>query len=281
MRMFSLNSRINNGYNKQGTDTTCACSHFCCEDGPDNWMETHNLNKIDIATSLSLNSTKLDVIFYGDSITEEWNGRWMSHYTSRFEDVRLVFQKYFGNEDYNGNSLKGLALGVAGDKSPELLWRIQNEELPRSLNANIYWILIGTNDLLKGCDPSSILYWITKIINQIYQRKGSKAKIVINSIFPSGSANLLSSSNYIFEDTMHINQLLFQYSLKYKNLYFFNGTSLFLQDYNDNDNKDVGGNNNGLYVDNKLMPDYLHPNARGHTIWAEAIISFILNYIYI
>ena len=121
MHTFSLNSHINNGYNKQGTDTTCACSHFCCEDGPDNWMETHNLNKKDIATSLSINSTKLDVIFYGDSIIEEWNGRWMSHYTSRFEDVRLVFQKYFENEDHNANSLKGLALGVAGDKVSVIL----------------------------------------------------------------------------------------------------------------------------------------------------------------
>ena len=133
--------------------------------------------------------------------------------------------------------------------------------MPRSLNANTHWILTETNDLLKGCDPSSIPCWMTKITNQTHQRKGSKAKIVINRIYPSGTANSLSSSNCVFEDDAHINQLLFEYSLKKNNL-FFNGAILLLQNHDSNDNKDIAENNNGLHVDNKLVDDCL----QGHAI---------------
>ena len=58
---------------------------------------------------------------------------------------------------------------------------------------------------------------------------------------------------------------------------FFNGASLFLRDCNDDDDKGIGGNNNCLHVGNKLMPDHLHPNAKGHANWAEAIVSFMLD----
>ena len=58
---------------------------------------------------------------------------------------------------------------------------------------------------------------------------------------------------------------------------FFNDVSLFFQDCNDDDNKDIGGNDNGLRVDNKLAPACLHHNAKGHVIWAEAIVSFVLS----
>jgi len=218
-------------------------------------MDAHRLNIMDIQKTLEVYED-LDVVFLGDSIMEEWNGKWLGNYNTRFQDIPGVFHKYF-----QGDDLKGLALGIAGDKCPELLWRIQNGELPQELNPNIFWILIGTNDLLRGCSPSSILYSTIKIINYIHKHKPNSL-IVINSIFPSGSANLLRSE--IWEDTMEINHKLFVYSELYEGLYFFNGTDLFIEYEED-----------GVFVKKGLLPDYLHPTAEGHEIWAKGIVEFI------
>ena len=117
--------------------------------------------------------------------------------------------------------------------------------------------------------------WITKIVNQIRQRKGSKTMIIIvhslldllvrHHCIITSLKTPCTSINYYFNIVLNIK------------ITCLNGTSLFLQDYDDDDNRDIGGNVNVLHVDNKLMHDFLHPNAKRHAIWAEAIDSFVLN----
>ena len=72
-------------------------------------MDAHRLNIMDIQKTLKMND-KLDVVFLGDSITEEWNGKWLGNYNTRFQEIPSVFRKYFQDD------LQGLALGIAGDK---------------------------------------------------------------------------------------------------------------------------------------------------------------------
>ena len=63
---------------------------------------------------------------------------------------------------------------------------------------------------------------------------------------------------------MEINHKLFVYSELYEGLYFFNGTDLFIEYEED-----------GVFVKKGLLPDYLHPTAEGHEIWAKGIVEFI------
>ena len=37
----------------------------------------------------------LDVVFYGDSIVEQWNGRWMGRSITSKAEIQSVFQRYF------------------------------------------------------------------------------------------------------------------------------------------------------------------------------------------
>ena len=57
----------------------------------------------------------------------------------RKKDNLPVFQSYFQSVKY------GIALGIGGDKSYNLLWRIQNREYLRELQPKVYWVLIGTS----------------------------------------------------------------------------------------------------------------------------------------
>jgi len=59
---------------------------------------------------------------------------------------------YSAHKSSNDLSLNALPLGIAGDRTVDLLWRIRNGEMPEELNPSIWWILIGT---VTQTSPSS------------------------------------------------------------------------------------------------------------------------------
>ena len=58
-------------------------------------------------------SQNLDVVFFGDSITEGWTGKQYGNDRPGLEDVLEVFDSYFYTD--RGGEVEGLALGIAGD----------------------------------------------------------------------------------------------------------------------------------------------------------------------
>ena len=56
----------------------------------------------------------LDVVFYGDSITEGWMGTSYGFSNGRKEKNLQVFESFFTLE--GGGKYKGLALGISGDR---------------------------------------------------------------------------------------------------------------------------------------------------------------------
>ncbi len=160
---------------------------------------------------------QLDVVFYGDSIIEEWHGRWMGTDMSSKQQIHSVFHKYFdpdsdlfhnqtlntlekyssslsnhktnNNDDDDGDDpniekLHGLALGIAGDKTNNLLWRIQHGgELPQELQPKVFWLLIGTNDLTDNCSEDIVILGILAIVQEL-RRQRPDSIIVINGLLP-------------------------------------------------------------------------------------------------
>ena len=55
----------------------------------------------------------IDVVFYGDSITEGWMGTTYGRLQGSGESSRDVFDSLFSTQ--NGGEFDGLALGIAGD----------------------------------------------------------------------------------------------------------------------------------------------------------------------
>merc|ERR1719282_1932648 len=96
--------------------------------------------------------------------------------------IEKLFSERFNKEE--GGKINGLPLGIAGDTAPNVLWRIQNGEVPSYLYPKVWWLVIGTNDLaLKQCSEEVVLYGILRVILEIREKR-SDAMIVVNSILP-------------------------------------------------------------------------------------------------
>ncbi len=77
--------------------------------GRRHWLKASNQNKDRINDKLE----DLDVVFYGDSITEGWMGTSFGNVNGRKEKNKEVFNSLFTLE--GGGKYKGVAMGISGD----------------------------------------------------------------------------------------------------------------------------------------------------------------------
>ena len=95
---------------------------------------------------------KIDVAFLGESVVEAMDGRWLGkHIIGSYQSkqqkegpeqkgglpmINETFEKFFRKD--KGGELEGVALGIAGDTTSNVLWRIMNDEMPYDFNPNVY-----------------------------------------------------------------------------------------------------------------------------------------------
>lgn len=241
----------------------CYCMHplrpFYPQDPP-NWAEgwqtayKHNQQLIENVTT-----TPLDVVLMGDSITEHWMGVSLGVPSQTYQHNERVFHKLFDKENDEYAELQGLALGISGDRCPQLLYRVLNGNM--TLPAHVYWMLIGTNDYISShCNTDSIVAGNIKIVHEL-QKKSPDTTIVINSLLPVGS----SKGVFYREDYLAMNQRLECFAQQTDGVEFFNATRFFIKD-------GVDGN----FLDMKMLPDGLHPQVPGSRVWGQAIVDRVL-----
>jgi lysophospholipase L1-like esterase len=239
------------------------------------WQKVHQMN-VDAASK----KTNIDVLFLGDSITEGWHGTSRGHEIARAKGAQAVFSRFFEGKDAKYD---GLALGISGDTSPNVLWRIQNGELPNSLHPKVIWLLLGTNDFGNSwCSPELVLIGILHVVEEIWIRKPNSI-IVIHAILPRtfshkgyvmrgqtsplpsfvGNTKQLPS---LWRDIVAVNEELRRYSAERENVEYVE-TKLFFVD--------SSASPQDLRINSSLMPDYLHPSVEGYERWGEEIVSFL------
>ena len=107
------------------------------------WKKQHQVNIDRAAKSTSKATARTpDLVLYGDSITEFWTGTALGLGRLLLKDSRAVYEDLLRNTEA---PLYGLGLGISGDLCTNLLYRIQNGELPADLNPTMIRILIGSN----------------------------------------------------------------------------------------------------------------------------------------
>mmetsp|Transcript_15198 Transcript_15198/g.36486 ORF Transcript_15198/g.36486 Transcript_15198/m.36486 type:complete len:485 (+) Transcript_15198:106-1560(+) len=229
----------------------------------------------------------LDVVFVGDSITEQRQGTAMGKPHDDYTGIKEVFDKTFIRD--KGGDFSGIAMGIAGDTSNNLLWRLLNGEMPNGLSPKAWWVGIGINDLsMKGCSEEVVLLGILRVVEEIQAAHPSDI-IVINSLLPvqRNLAGLLEHFGKHHEDValkkkeknlleeemsekrghidfwpsiVSINEKLKKFAASHPGVKFFNADSIFVEERQD-----------GKYMKLDLFNDPVHPNLVGHKKWNSAI----------
>jgi lysophospholipase L1-like esterase len=171
---------------------------------------------------------KIDVVFLGDSITDGWRGQkaWKEHI----------------------EPLHTLNLGIGGDRTQHVLWRIQHGELD-GYKPKAAMIMIGTNNM--GSDSeANIAAGVEAVVKEI-QRQQPDTKILLLGIFPRSP----KATDPIRDKVKKTNELLAK--LDGKNVKYLDIGGKFLE---------PDGS-----LSKEIMPDFLHLSEKGYFIWAEAI----------
>lgn len=177
---------------------------------------------------------KVDLLFIGDSITHGFeNGG------------KDVWAKYYAPRN-------AFNIGFSGDRTEQVIWRIQDGTV-EGISPKLAVIMIGTNNTGHRKDkPEHTAAGIKKIVEELQSRL-KNTKILLLAIFPRDEK---PDGQYRVINT-EINKLIAKMANEEKGIFFLDIGDKFLDDK---------GN-----LPKSIMPDRLHPNAKGYQIWAEAM----------
>ncbi len=192
------------------------------------WMPRHEEKLAEIARRKAAGE-RTELVFIGDSITHHWE-----------KEQPELFKTFYGR--YNA-----LDLGYGGDRTENVLWRLQHGEID-GIDPKVAVLMIGTNNTgFRQEAPELIYAGIKRDIAEIRKRL-PKAKLLLLAIFPRGEKP---------DDTLRVlnekvNAMLPKLADN-KHVFFLNMNNAFLA---------ADGT-----LSKDIMPDLLHPNAEGYKIW--------------
>jgi len=262
--------------------TTCKCANPLQpthRHGHKTWTEAHVENEKmarNMNTKKSSPFREMDVVFLGDSIMEGWRGTSFGQIVEKKKEHSKVFDDYFDMD--KGGEFDGLVLGIAGDKCQNLLWRIQNGEMPKKLKAKVFWLLIGTNDFLKEgmeqCSEEVVFMGIQRIVEEMMLLKPD-ATIVVNGLLPrsdigrDGDGRLYQKGEKTVMDAIDaVNGQLEDYCGQHDDLEYFDASQIFIRN-----NPKLGKGKYQRFIPPDLMKDSLHPTTHAYRQWAKAITA--------
>jgi lysophospholipase L1-like esterase len=191
------------------------------------WMETHQ-GYVDRARQ-----GDVDVVFLGDSITNAWRSAGKEFWAERFAP------------------LKAVNFGIGGDRTENVLWRIQNGELD-GIKPRAVVLMIGTNNLKQAHTPEQIAEGVGAIVTEIRARQ-PQAKILLFGVFPRDAEPTAERRAKITQ----INGIIAKLDDGGKTVRYLDiGAQLLEPDGR---------------ISPEMMPDYLHPAKPGYKIWADAL----------
>jgi lysophospholipase L1-like esterase len=173
----------------------------------------------------------IDVVFYGDSITDGWNGAGKAVWKDKFAP------------------LKAVDFGIGGDRTQHLLWRMQNGEL-EGYKAKVMVLMIGTNNL--GANTNEEIADGIKAVVEEFQKQQPKAKVLLLGIFPRGEKADDKNRDRIKD----INKIIAKMDDGKKVKYLDIGEKFLEKDGS---------------LSREIMPDFLHLSAKGYGIWGDAV----------
>lgn len=183
----------------------------------------------------------IKLIFDGDSITAGWqNGGegW------RKGGAEIWAQRYAKLGAFN--------FAIPGDGTQHVLWRLSQGQA-EGLHPKLIVLLIGTNNY----QPAPQIAEGIKEIVAAYQKRCPEAVILLQAIFPRGELPAGRTREKA------VNELISKFADSKKVIYMDFGDKFLTPDGT---------------LTKEIMPDLLHPSAKGYQIWADALQPVIDKY---
>jgi len=177
----------------------------------------------------------IEIYFEGDSITRRWAA---TDYPEQLENW---------NRNFSGRSAADFGWG--GDRTQNILWRLNNGELD-GVNPKIVVLLAGTNNLPDHSSPDEITRGIQAIVAAI-RTKAPDATVILTGIFPRN-------------DRMEYMPIIGQINADLAKM--ADGKQVRYLSINDK-----LADTNGKLFDGMMNPDNLHPTLKTYEIWASAL----------
>jgi beta-glucosidase len=196
------------------------------------WLPRHE-KKLEEKRRLVAAGTAPEIVFIGDSITEGWE-----------KDGREVWQQHYARHH-------AMALGFGGDRTENVLWRLQHGEID-GLSPKAVVLMIGTNNTgHRAEDPRTTAAGIKRLLDEI-RRRLPKTQVLLLAVFPRGE----KPDDHLRQINARVNQAIAGYA---------DGRAVHFLDINP-----ALLNADGT-LSKDVMPDLLHPSARGYAIWQRAM----------
>ena len=172
-------------------------------------------------------------------------------------DAKILFMGDSITDGWRGEKLwnekyvpmKAVDFGIGGDCTEHVLWRMKHGECA-GIKPKVVVLMIGTNNLGGNSGPQ-IAEGVTAIVKE-FRRRLPRSKILLLGIFPRGEKHDDSARKTIQNINRQIAKLDDGKWIKYLDI-----GAKFL---------DANGD-----LPKAVMPDGLHPNAKGYKIWADAM----------
>jgi lysophospholipase L1-like esterase len=191
------------------------------------WSARQRLLEVRIGSAAEKGGATM--LFLGDSITQGWEA-----------EGRLVWEEFFAPRG-------AVNLGISGDRTQHVLWRVQNGALERLRETvKLAVVLIGTNNLASDT-PEQIAQGVSAILSELAARLPG-ARVLLLGILPRGGIPA--------EKIARTNQLISGAAAAHRAEYLDIGAGFVQADGS---------------ISPGIMPDQLHLSAEGYAIWARAI----------
>ncbi len=202
------------------------------------WLGRHNQKLEEIKGS----KKSTQIVFLGNSITNNLDR----------PGYHEIWEKFFGK--YNP-----LYLGYSGDRTENVLWRIEHGEID-GIHPKLLVLLIGTNNTDCANYPTTntgeeVAEGIIAICREV-QKRLPETKILILKIFPFGK-NAINKRRSDNDEASRIASKI----ADNKTIFYADLNNAFL--YPDGT------------IDTSIMPDFLHPSVAGTWVWAKNLYPVI------
>lgn len=176
----------------------------------------------------------IGVLFFGDSITEGWN-----------------FMPQIWNARY-GAPHAGANFGIAGDRTENVLWRIEHGEL-EGIRPKVVVVMLGTNNVDRK--PVEIARGVGAVVSAIRKRL-PQTHVLLLGIFPRGADPNDRTTQTLRFRIRSANELIARMH-DGKSVHYLDIGARFLDEH--------------AFIPPEIMPDGLHPAEKGYEIWADAM----------